>query len=157
MLNGLDVGERIKREMPMTKLGLPLDEHGLRCCCRCISKGSFSLRNETIRPTGIGACRQKSDPRKIVSISSHRAGNIDSLLNNKRVPQTQIFQRQTEILQLLAEGRSIKQIAGVLEIRPGTVAFHKYRMMKRLNVKSNAELLGYAMKCRMMSSEAASF
>jgi DNA-binding CsgD family transcriptional regulator len=69
----------------------------------------------------------------------------------------QISRRQIEILRLLAEGKSMKQVAEVLDIRPGTVAFHKYRMMERLNVKSNAELLNYALKCRMISSETASF
>ena len=80
-----------------------------------------------------------------------------SLLSSKRVLPKQISQRQNEILHLLAEGRSIKQVADVLDIQPITVAFHKYTIMMRLNFKSNAELLGYAIKCRMMSSETTSF
>ena len=82
---------------------------------------------------------------------------MTSLLNNKRLPLTEITQRQADILQLLAEGKSMKQVAGVLDIRPGTVAFHKYRMMERLNFKTNAELLSSAMKRQMISSETASF
>jgi len=52
--------------------------------------------------------------------------------------------RQAEILQLLSNGRSMKQISEVLEIAPGTVAFHKYTMMRELGISSNAELLQYA-------------
>jgi DNA-binding NarL/FixJ family response regulator len=57
--------------------------------------------------------------------------------------------RQSEILQLLAEGMSMKEVANEIHIKPGTVAFHKYRMMETLNVKTNAELLEYAIKRRM--------
>jgi DNA-binding NarL/FixJ family response regulator len=54
--------------------------------------------------------------------------------------------RQREVLQLLAEGHSMKQVAGVLNLTPRTVAFHKYRMMEQLKVKSTAELIQYAVK-----------
>ena len=54
--------------------------------------------------------------------------------------------RQREVLQLLAEGYSMKQVASVLHITPRTVAFHKYSMMRQLEVDSNAELISYATK-----------
>jgi DNA-binding NarL/FixJ family response regulator len=54
--------------------------------------------------------------------------------------------RQREVLQLLAEGRSMKEVASVLNVTPRTVAFHKYRMMEQLKVKSTAELVQYAVK-----------
>ena len=54
--------------------------------------------------------------------------------------------RQREVLQLVAEGRSAREIAGILEISPRTVEFHKYRMMEELQVQTNAELIQYAIK-----------
>lgn len=60
--------------------------------------------------------------------------------------EQQITPRQSEVLQLLAEGKSMKEIAGILNLKPGTVAFHKYKMMETLGLKSNAELLQYAIK-----------
>jgi len=54
--------------------------------------------------------------------------------------------RQKEVLQLLAEGYSAKEIADTLCISPRTVEFHKYKMMEQLNVKTSAELVGYAIK-----------
>lgn len=54
--------------------------------------------------------------------------------------------RQREILQLLAEGRSAKEIAGVLGISARTVEFHKYRMMEILGIHSGAELVHFAIK-----------
>jgi DNA-binding NarL/FixJ family response regulator len=52
--------------------------------------------------------------------------------------------RQREVLQLLAEGRSMKEVANVLSITARTVAFHKYTMMDQLQIRSSAELVHYA-------------
>ena len=54
--------------------------------------------------------------------------------------------RQKEVLQLLAEGLSMKEAAFVLNVSPRTVAFHKYTMMEHLNIRSSAELIEYALK-----------
>ena len=62
------------------------------------------------------------------------------------IEEKRITRRQSEVLQLLAEGLSMKEIASVLNLKPGTVAFHKYKMMEALGLKSNAELLQYAIK-----------
>ena len=50
------------------------------------------------------------------------------------------------VLQLLAEGRSMKEVGSVLSLTARTVAFHKYRIMEQLKVKSTAELIQYAVK-----------
>jgi DNA-binding NarL/FixJ family response regulator len=54
--------------------------------------------------------------------------------------------RQREVLQLLAEGRSVKEIAAILNISTKTVEYHKYRMMEDLDIKTSAELIRYAVK-----------
>jgi DNA-binding NarL/FixJ family response regulator len=54
--------------------------------------------------------------------------------------------RQREVLQLLAEGHSGKEIADILCISPRTVEYHKYRMMEELGIKTSSELVGYAIK-----------
>jgi DNA-binding NarL/FixJ family response regulator len=58
----------------------------------------------------------------------------------------ELTSRQREVLQLLAEGRSMKEVASILDVTPRTVAFHKYRMMEQLHLKSSAELVQYAVK-----------
>jgi DNA-binding NarL/FixJ family response regulator len=62
-----------------------------------------------------------------------------------------ISPRQREVLQLLTEGKSAKEIASVLEISTKTVEFHKYKMMEQLNIKTSAELVQYAMKHGIIS------
>lgn len=59
--------------------------------------------------------------------------------------------RQREVLQLLAEGKSAKEIAAVLNISSRTVEFHKYRMMEQLKTKSSAELVRYALTYGLVS------
>jgi DNA-binding NarL/FixJ family response regulator len=54
--------------------------------------------------------------------------------------------RQREILQLVAEGQSAKQIASMLDISPRTVEFHKYQAMEALGLHTNAELVHFAIK-----------
>jgi DNA-binding NarL/FixJ family response regulator len=54
--------------------------------------------------------------------------------------------RQKEVLQLLAEGRSMKEAAFILNVSPRTIAFHKYTMMDHLQIRSSAGLIEYAMK-----------
>ena len=52
--------------------------------------------------------------------------------------------RQREVLQLLAEGKSMKEAADVLKLTPRTIAFHKYAMMQHLGITRNSELVRYA-------------
>ena len=59
--------------------------------------------------------------------------------------------RQREVLQLIAEGKSIKEIAVTLKISTRTVEFHKYRIMEQLNIKTSAELVQYAVKHGIIS------
>ena len=54
--------------------------------------------------------------------------------------------RQREVLQLLAEGFSVKEVASNLGISPRTVEYHKYKMMKELGMRSVADLIRYAVK-----------
>jgi DNA-binding NarL/FixJ family response regulator len=63
-----------------------------------------------------------------------------------------LTERQREVLQLLAEGKCMKEVAGVLNVTPRTVAFHKYRIMEVLNAKSNAELVQYAIRHHLIAA-----
>ena len=83
------------------------------------------------------------------------AGDLIRAYQEGGSPEKDLFKkispRQREILQLLAEGKSTKEIASVLDISPRTVEFHKYRMMEQLNIKTSAELVQYAVKHGIVS------
>jgi len=65
---------------------------------------------------------------------------------HERDPSAALTSRQREILQLLAEGNSAKEIAGTLKISTRTVEYHKYHMMENLGIRTNAELVHFALK-----------
>ena len=99
-----------------------------------------------------------TDRRWAVRSESYLSPNItketvDYLLRSgtSSAKEKRITHRQSEILQLLAEGMSMKEVANILNLKPGTVAFHKYRIMQTLGLKSNAELLQYAIKHHLVT------
>ena len=59
--------------------------------------------------------------------------------------------RQREVLQLVAEGRSAREIGSLLKISSRTVEYHKYRLMEDLNLKTSAELIRFAIKQGIVS------
>ena len=74
-------------------------------------------------------------------------GMLGSLMHSTaETPARQLTARQREVLQLLAEGKSMKEVATILDVTARTVAFHKYRMMEQLRIKTNAELIQYAIR-----------
>jgi DNA-binding NarL/FixJ family response regulator len=83
------------------------------------------------------------------------AGDLIRTYQEGSSPQKDLFKkispRQREILQLLAEGKSGKEIASILDISTRTVEHHKYRMMEQLNIKTSAELVQYAVKHGIIS------
>ena len=77
---------------------------------------------------------------------------VGSFVQNfkRRKSTSHLTLRQKEVLQLLAEGRSMKEAAFILNVSPRTVAFHKYTMMDHLNIRSSAELIEYAMRSSLV-------
>jgi DNA-binding NarL/FixJ family response regulator len=72
---------------------------------------------------------------------------------NSPTPGTELLtERQREVLQLLAEGRPMKQVADILNLTTRTVAFHKYRIMEALNLGRDAGIVRYALKNHILSA-----
>jgi len=57
-----------------------------------------------------------------------------------------LTQRQREVVRLLAGGKTLRETADILSIAPRTVAFHKYRVMRGLGLKTNADFIRFALK-----------
>ena len=83
-----------------------------------------------------------------------RTPAIDEMLDETRVHlrhSLELTPRQREVLQLIAEGKSAKEIGGILNISPRTVETHKYKMMDDLGVKTSAELIQHAIRQGLVS------
>ena len=79
-------------------------------------------------------------------ITERVAKELENVTHSRQDPIRKLSQRQREVLQLLAEGKSAKEVASTLCISPRTVEFHKYRIMEELGLSSNAELVQYSIK-----------
>lgn len=64
---------------------------------------------------------------------------------------TELTPRQRDVLQLVAEGKSAKEVAAILNISPRTAETHKYKIMDELGIKTNAELVQYAIRHGLVS------
>jgi DNA-binding NarL/FixJ family response regulator len=153
-LNGLDAGEQIKQKLPATKLVFVTMNSAAEVAAEAFRRGASAyVLKHSAGEELLNAIRKVVQGESYLSPLIAKE-TVTFLLNQgKPYPEEKrITKRQSEILQLLAEGMSMKEVAGVLELKPGTVAFHKYRMMETLGVKTNAELLEYAIRRQMTSA-----
>ena len=151
-LNGLDAGEEIKRLLTATKLVYLTMNMSPDVAAEAFRRGASAyVVKHAAASELITAVRRALRSESYLSPNITKA-TVDYLLKRggSRAKEKRITRRQSEVLQLLAEGMSMKEIANVLDLKPGTVAFHKYRIMETLGLKTNAELLQYAIKHHMV-------
>jgi DNA-binding NarL/FixJ family response regulator len=153
-LNGLDAARQLKRAVPDVKVIFLTVSEDPDLAAEAFRTGAsgFLLKNSAASEL-LQAIRDVSQGRSYVTPLATR-DVLDTLL---RQPESSrggraLSQRQREVLQLLAEGRTMKEIAGILKITARTVAFHKYSMMQELGIKTSAELIQFAIKKRIVSS-----
>ena len=150
-LNGLDAGEQVKQKLPRVKLVFLTMTTAANIAAEAFRRGASAyVLKQTTGDELLLAVRKVNQGASYLSPLVAKE-TVNFLLNQESGlgGERQITMRQSEILQLLAEGLSMKEVANILDVKPGTVAFHKYRMMETLNVKTNAELLEYAIKHHM--------
>jgi DNA-binding NarL/FixJ family response regulator len=80
---------------------------------------------------------------------------ISVLIEAKESPkeESRLTPRQREVLQLIAEGKTLKEVAGILNISTRTVETHKYEMMQVIGAKTTAELIQYAIRLHLVPTK----
>src|ERR1700757_3313098 len=147
-LNGLDAADQIKRLLPATKLVFVTMNMSPEVAAEAFRRGASGYVVKSCAAEElVRAIRRALKSESYISPVITRE-TVDFLLRSgsSYAEEKRITPRQSEVLQLLAEGKSMKEIASILDLKPGTVAFHKYKMMETLGLKSNAELIQYAIK-----------
>jgi len=150
-LNGLDAAQQIKQKLPSAKLVFMTMNQAPEVAAEAFRRGASAyVLKQSAAEELVTAVRTVLKGESYLSPLVARE-TVNFLLNQAKpaTAEAQITSRQSEILQLLAEGMSMKEVANELNLKPGTVAFHKYRMMETLGLKTNAELLEYAIKRQM--------
>ncbi len=151
-LNGLDAAEQIRQKLPSAKLVFLTMNTAADIAAEAFRRGAsaYVLKHSAAEEL-VTAIRKVVRGESYLSPLIAKETVVFLISKGRtRTEEKRITKRQSEILQLLAEGMSMKQVAAELDLKPGTVAFHKYRMMETLGVKTNAELLEYAIKRQMI-------
>ena len=153
LLNGLDAGREVKKLAPRVKLIFLTMNPDPEVASEALRIGAsgYLLKNspgEELLQAVHNAVRGTSFVTPQISHAIEQRFIHDPKSLNK---PRQLSDRQREVLQMLAEGRSMKEIAYVLEISHRTVRFHKYRIMEELGITTNAELVQYAIKHAIIS------
>jgi DNA-binding NarL/FixJ family response regulator len=147
LLNGLEAARQIKQFDKTVKLVfVTMNEDPDLAAEAFRAGGSAYLLKRSAGAELVTAIREAMKHRSYVT-PLVTEGMLGSLMQSKTdAPSRQLTSRQREVLQLLAEGKSMKEVAGILNVTARTVAFHKYRMMEQLNIRTNAELIQYAIR-----------
>jgi DNA-binding NarL/FixJ family response regulator len=152
-LNGLDAGRQLKQKMPAVKLiFMTMNEDPYLVGEAFRAGASAFLLKQAAGFELIDAIEKVLRRSKYLTPRAAKGLTSISLREPKareHVPGPS--GRQLEGIQLLAEGRTMKEAASVLKIAARTVAAHKYEAMERLQIKTNAELVQYAIKQRIIS------
>jgi DNA-binding NarL/FixJ family response regulator len=148
VLNGLDAARQLKHTMPRVKLiflTVNKDPYIVKEAFRAGASAFLLKQSAALELTE--AIRQVLKGGTYVTPRiSEGLSNISLRPPKDREHAPEPTPRQREVIQLLAEGRSMKQVADALQITPRTVAEHKYKVMELLQLKSNSDLVQYAIK-----------
>lgn len=148
LLNGIDATRHLKKVSPDVKV-IFVTMHA-----------DPAYLNEAFKAGASGYLLKRSAGTELIqAIQSVLGGNyyvtplltkglVNSVISEAPVPPTRqsiLTPRQREVLQLVAEGKAVKEIAQLLNISPKTVEFHKAQIMEQLDLRTTAELTKYAM------------
>lgn len=148
LMNGLIAGQRLRQDLPAAKLIYLTMNHDPDLAAEAFKLGATGYLLKSSAASELAyAIREALTGRSYVTplITEGMVGSFVQNLKRKK-PAHKLTLRQKEVLQLLAEGRSMKEVGAILNLTPRTVAFHKYTMMEQLNLKTGAELIQYAIK-----------
>ena len=153
-LNGLDATRQIKRLQPSVKVMVVTMNEDSTLVAEAFRAGAsgYLLKHSASQEL----LQAIQEVVKGASYLSPRItqGAVSALLrggNPSSEKARELTSRQREVIQLLAEGRSMKEIADILTISLRTVAAHKYRVMEMLDIRTNADLYRYAVRHRIIA------
>lgn len=155
VLNGLDAGQKVKEMLPMVKLVYLTMNTDAEVAAEAFERGASGYLLKTCAASEmVVAVREALGGKSYMSRSLSRDA-VDCLRwQHKKLLQEEkrLTARQREVLQLLAEGRVMKEVAYILNMKMRTVAYHKYRMMEVLGARSNADLVKYAVRNHVIAA-----
>jgi len=149
MLNGLEAGRQVKHILPNVKLIYLTMNPDLEVAAAALACGASGYLLKTCASSEVVlAVREALRGKTYLSKELSRHA-IDCILWQQKKPASvdkRLTSRQQEVLQLLAEGRVMKEIGSILQMTTRTVAYHKYRIMEVVGARNGADLVKYAVR-----------
>lgn len=151
-LNGLDAAAQLKQLLPNVKFVFLTmkDDPNLAAAALNLGRVGYVLKHSLSSEL----LQAVFEVLKGNTYVTPRLRSTDWAVQGLRARQfsKDLTPRQKEVLQLLAEGRPMKEVAQILKVSEKAIMFHKYRMMASFNLKNNAELVLFALKHHLISS-----
>jgi DNA-binding NarL/FixJ family response regulator len=147
-LNGLDAGEQLKQKYREIKLIFLTMNVRPDLAAEAFRRGASAyVVKHCAAEDLIVAVRRVVKGRSYLSPQISKE-TVDCLrwTGAKFSKEKRLTDRQREVLQLLSEGKTMREIAHVLHLNYGTVGFHKLKIKETLNIRTSAELIQYAMR-----------
>ena len=169
LLNGIEAAEQLRRHGSTVKIIFLTMHPDVSYAARALAAGAcgFVLKHsapgelltavrEALGGRTYVTPRVEAELKRLKRPAADAAASPESAAAAAAVvadPIARLTPRQREVLQLVAEGRSAKEVANILKISPRTAEFHKYRLMEQLAVTTNAELVQYAMRYGLVAPQ----
>lgn len=150
-IGGLDAGELLKRAMPLIKIIVVTVNDDVKTAVGALNSWAAGY----VLKRSMGSELPKA-VREVVrggryvtpALGKELDETWQQVLGYK--PERVLTTRQRQVLGLLADGCTMKEAAAILHVTARTVAFHKYRIMREFGVKTNTQLMRFAMKERVV-------
>jgi len=152
VLNGFEAGERLKKMLPHAKLIVVTMNEDTEVAAEVLRTWASGFLLKKSASTELVAAIQQVLQGKTFVTSHMTQGLVDQFVRDPDLHRSRtLTPRQREVLHLLAEGRTMKEAADVLHVSPRTVAFHKYKIMEEFELKTNSDLLRFAIRERIVT------
>ena len=145
-LNGIEAMVQLKQDNPHVRVVFLTMHRNAAYARRALEAGAMGFVLKHSAPAELVVAVRAALQGRTFIASEVAAEVFRSAGHKESDPARALTQRQREILQLLAEGQSAKQIATTLNLSARTVEDHKYRLMETLGIENSAELIHYAIK-----------
>ncbi len=152
-LNGIEAAAQLRRKLPGVKIIFLTVNQDPDVAAEAIRRGASAfLLKSSASAELLSAITLALSGKTYITPLITKGKSLGVFLGDSNRPSAEkLTARQREVLQLLAEGKQMKEAAAILKLTPRTIAFHKYEIMEQLGLKTGAELVQYAVEHHIVS------
>lgn len=152
LLNGLEAGRQLKKLLPLTKIiVLTMNEDTDVARAALDHWASAYLLKKSAASELVKAVDDVLHHKKYVT--PHMAQRLeDDFIRDPDHHRQMLSKRQVQVMQLLAEGYTMKEAGAMLNIKPRTIAFHKYQIMSSYGLETHSQFVMFAIKHHIVES-----